>query len=896
MGQGRCVNQGQGPAGAAASPSPPSQPPDTQLCPRCGRRPLPNSRHAACFICLAEGAAPPTSVPPPRHPSLAPSASPIDTAFIDGKMEQAFGRPMLNRPGHQDATQWQKWHSRICQLSGRRFGVPGGNVGDRVVGVVADAVEQYAAKACPSEVILVGKAVILQRHPHVTTFKDRRRVVDRRIAMWRQGKVEELVLEAERCDKLGPPLKPLKGDEDENEHTIRVFSRLVDQGRLRQAQRFLTERGGGGVLDPQDVAENDTRTVREVLADKHPQQRTADPAAFIDGDLPPLVGVDITANQVERAAREIQGGVGPSGGDATLWKDLLLKHGGHSTRLRQAVADATRMMANEVVDWEHVQALRGCRLLALDKCPGVRPIGVGEVLMRIMGKAMSMESAFDLERECGEDQLCAGLKGGIEAAIHAVSGLFDCGEGEAECVLLGDATNAFNTLSRPAALWSARHLWPRASRFLFNTYQGHAALYLRGEKEPLWSQEGTTQGDPMAMPMYAAGTLPLIRSLKEPAEQGPQVWFADDSSKCSSLERASEWWDKLGERGPPYGYFPNAHKSILVVREGLEERAREVFEGVEGLTITTGSRYLGGYVGTREGRRAYVQQKVERWEECIRDVARAATKRPQQAHVVMTKSLQAEWDFVMRVIPEEKETFEPLRHLLATTYLPGLCGKSVDEAEAAVMLLSARHGGTGVRDPTERVAEAYETSIQGTDVLTIAIQRGTHPDQPFDPSIHRLQVHTAIHEGKRRADARAKERFDDGVSRLPPGCQRAARRAQEAKTHAWLTAMPSCSDQTDLSGDAFRDGLAVLYGYRPSNLPSSCPGCGSAFTLTHALDCPKGGLVIQRQNELRDVIGDVGRMAFGAGSVHKEVVLKEGDGRGREGVRTDLVIRGVWDR
>jgi len=496
-------------------------------------------------------------------------------------MEQAFGRPMLNRPGHQDATQWQKWHSRICQLSGRRFGVPGGNVGDRVVGVVADAVEQYAAKACPSEVILVGKAVILQRHPHVTTFKDRRRVVDRRIAMWRQGKVEELVLEAERCDKLGPPLKPLKGDEDENEHTIRVFSRLVDQGRLRQAQRFLTERGGGGVLDPQDVAENDTRTVREVLADKHPQQRTADPAAFIDGDLPPLVGVDITANQVERAAREIQGGAGPSGGDATLWKDLLLKHGGHSTRLRQAVADATRMMANEVVDWEHVQALRGCRLLALDKCPGVRPIGVGEVLMRIMGKAMSMETAFDLERECGEDQLCAGQKGGVEAAIHAVSGLFDCGEGEAECVLLGDATNAFNTLSRPAALWNARQLWPRASRFLFNTYQGHAALYLRGEKEPLWSQEGTTQGDPMAMQMYAAGTLPLIRSLKEPAEQGPQVWFADDSSKCSSLERAREWWDGLGERGPPYGYFPNSHKSILVVREGLEERAREVFEGAD---------------------------------------------------------------------------------------------------------------------------------------------------------------------------------------------------------------------------------------------------------------------------------------------------------------------------
>ncbi|CEM00343.1 unnamed protein product [Vitrella brassicaformis CCMP3155] len=131
---------------------------------------------------------------------------------------------------------------------------------------------------------------------------------------------------------------------------------------------------------------------------------------------------------------------------------------------------------------------------------------------------------------------------------------------------------------------------------------------------------------------------------------------------------------------------------ILVVREWLEERAREVFEGVE-----------------------------------------VFDRQP------------AEWGFVMRVIREEKETFQPLRHLLTTTYLPGLCGKSIDETEATIMLLPARYGGTGVRDPTERVAEAYETSIQGTNVLVTAIQH-------------------AIPEGKRRADAQAKERFADELA------------------------------------------------------------------------------------------------------------------------------------
>ena len=66
------------------------------------------------------------------------------------------------------------------------------------------------------------------------------------------------------------------------------------------------------------------------------------------------------------------------------------------------------------------------------------------------------------------------------------------------------------------------------------------------------AKEGTTQGDPLAMAMYAIGTQPLVRRLDGIARQ---VWYADDSAAGSSLERLRRWWDVLVEVGLLYGYF-----------------------------------------------------------------------------------------------------------------------------------------------------------------------------------------------------------------------------------------------------------------------------------------------------------------------------------------------------
>ena len=74
-----------------------------------------------------------------------------------------------------------------------------------------------------------------------------------------------------------------------------------------------------------------------------------------------------------------------------------------------------------------------------------------------------------------------------------------------------DTTNAFNSLSRKVALKIIMKLCPPLSRALVNTYRSDIDLFISGET--LSSQEGTTQGDPLAMVLYAIATVPLIKRI-----------------------------------------------------------------------------------------------------------------------------------------------------------------------------------------------------------------------------------------------------------------------------------------------------------------------------------------------------------------------------------------------
>ena len=127
--------------------------------------------------------------------------------------------------------------------------------------------------------------------------------------------------------------------------------------------------------------------------------------------------------------------------------------------------------------WAAYWAIISDRLIALDKQPGIRPVGVGETWRRLMAKCLLKVAGPEAKTACGTTQLVGGLEAGIEGAIHAMRVLWEENNKEEDWgLLLTDARNAFNEENRTAMIWAVRHEWPSGAQFTFHCYCHKAIL------------------------------------------------------------------------------------------------------------------------------------------------------------------------------------------------------------------------------------------------------------------------------------------------------------------------------------------------------------------------------------------------------------------------------------
>ena len=127
------------------------------------------------------------------------------------------------------------------------------------------------------------------------------------------------------------------------------------------------------------------------------------------------------------------------------------------------------------------------RLVPLNKNPALRPIGIGEVLRRVMRKVVMSPFSEDVTTAFSDAQIC-GRSSGSEAAIHAMRRMFQ--HENSDAIILTDAANAFNNLNRKVLLHKIKYICPKIAIYVNNCYSVPARLFVSGGLE-LTSREGS---------------------------------------------------------------------------------------------------------------------------------------------------------------------------------------------------------------------------------------------------------------------------------------------------------------------------------------------------------------------------------------------------------------------
>ena len=232
---------------------------------------------------------------------------------------------------------------------------------------------------------LIIPALLLQNPHQRSNPKQHSALMERRLKLWSQADMERLLNEGRTIQQ---EINKKRGKRKrQNQDVARSFAKQMMEGKVKAAMRSIENNSSGGQLQLNATAcPSIPATVREILKEKHPQRRQPNSSAIITAqNLTQFSTTRLTAiSSTASLSRWMVQQVPP----AWTWQ-----HGNAfvpPTRLPpQTLASATRRICTELVDPIVIMPLVACRLIALDKCPGVRPIGVGETMRRIMNKTIA---------------------------------------------------------------------------------------------------------------------------------------------------------------------------------------------------------------------------------------------------------------------------------------------------------------------------------------------------------------------------------------------------------------------------------------------------------------------------------------------------------------------------
>ena len=748
------------------------------------------------------------------------------------------------------------------------FDVPTGKVGQDFIDEVITLINHFNDGTAFEPIALTLVALIfpllLQKPSANSKTKDHVRYLEKRLIQWKKGELEDLLHEGMAVQKRFSSKKKTRREKKEKKWNR--FINLMEKGKISAALRSIGSEATG-VLDINQVLEETKkdslvpdmanqdlnckkRTVLDELKDKHPAPKEADYSGIIKGEkqrVEDIIFEELDSQAIHSAAKKTKGAAGPSGADADLWRRILCSRQFKKkpSDLCSALAALARKLNTINVDPEYLRAFVAGRLIPLDKKPGVRPIGIGEVIRRIVSSATVTLFKPEIVEATAPLQTCAGLPGGIEASIHAMRRMWE--DPETEAILLVDASNAFNSLNRQTALQNIDLTCPELATFLKNLYNCEAELFIANSDETVLSREGATQGGPESIAFYAVSTTPLAKRSENDAP-AKKVFYADDGSGAGKLVDLEIWFRKLKVEGKALGYDVNDSKTWLLVKSEHAERAADLFPT---LKITTeGRKYLGSFIGNADATRKFIEDQIELWKKDINDLTEIAKFEPQLAYCAYVFGTSQRWKFVCRTTPDISVHMQELEDLIKESLLPALIGgRTITDTMRQIYSLPTRMGGLGISIPSKEANIEYVNSKEFTEQLASAI---------FN------QENRYIVDDEKRSEAttnvrkRKEEYYKDLLyeMNLSETLSKTLKLSSEKGASIWLTSLPLKQFGFRLNKQQFEDAICMRYNLQMKEVPRRCI-CGDEYSMNHCLTCKNGGYVIIRHNAVRDTAHEV---------------------------------------
>ena len=149
--------------------------------------------------------------------------------------------------------------------------------------------------------------------------------------------------------------------------------------------------------------------------------------------------------------------------------------------------------------------------------------------------------------------------------------------------------------------------------------------------------------------------------------------------------------------GPKLGYNPNAAKSWLIVKPEMEEMARKIFRGTRIKITIEGRKYLGGFIGSKNGCGEYEEELVNLWCKPLRVLSYIAKTEPQALYAAFVNGFKHKLTYHIRTLPNIKQHLTQLDALVDQLFIPAITdGHMCSDDERLLISLPVKKAGLAI--------------------------------------------------------------------------------------------------------------------------------------------------------------------------------------------------------